>query len=66
MKEPNKKELGGRMIIVLPRQNLSGTEDFSVQLRKWILLSKVQVLAIIDLPREAFQPHTFTVYTRLS
>ncbi len=59
LKEPTKKELGGRMIIVLPRQNLSGTEDFSVQLRKWIL-SKVQVLAIIDLPREAFQPHTGT------
>ena len=59
LKEPTRKEDGGRMVIVLPRQNLSGPETMSVELRKW-LLNKAKVYAVIDLPREAFQPHTGT------
>ncbi|MCI8464607.1 MAG: N-6 DNA methylase [Lachnospiraceae bacterium] len=50
---------GGRMVIVLPKQNLSGAQEESVEFRKW-LLKKVQITAIVDLPREAFQPHTGT------
>lgn len=50
---------GGRMVIVLPKQNLSGAEPSSVEVRKW-LLKQGRILAIIDLPREAFQPHTGT------
>lgn len=50
---------GGRMVIVLPKQNLSGAQEESVEFRKW-LLRKVQITAIVDLPREAFQPHTGT------
>ena len=47
------------MVIVLPRQNLSGTQHTSVELRKW-LLKQAKITAIVDLPREAFQPHTGT------
>ena len=50
---------GGRMVIVLPRQNLSGAESASVELRKW-LLKKMKIIAVVDLPRESFQPHTGT------
>lgn len=50
---------GGRMVIVLPKQNLSGANEESVEFRKW-LLKRVQITAIVDLPREAFQPHTGT------
>ena len=50
---------GGRMVIVLPRQNLSGVQPSSVELRKW-LLNQAKITAVIDLPREAFQPHTGT------
>lgn len=59
LREPSNSTDGGRMVIVLPRQNLSGAEKTVVELRKWIL-SKARILAIIDLPREAFQPHTGT------
>lgn len=59
LKEPKKGQRGGRMVIVLPRQNLSGTQLSSVELRNW-LLNKVKITAVIDLPREAFQPHTGT------
>jgi len=59
LKEPHGNSPGGRMIIILPRQNLSGAEKSSVELRKW-LLNKIKIRAIIDLPREAFQPHTGT------
>jgi type I restriction enzyme M protein len=59
LKEPSENNEGGRMVIVLPRQNISGSENMSIELRKW-LLNKVKILAIIDLPREAFQPHTGT------
>ena len=34
---------GGRMVIVLPKQNLSGAQEDSVEFRKW-LLTKVQVM----------------------
>ena len=47
------------MVIVLPKQNLSGAQEESVEFRKW-LMKKVQITAIVDLPREAFQPHTGT------
>lgn len=59
LKEPHDNEDGGRMVIVLPKQNLSGAEEGSVELRKW-LLRKVEVFAVVDLPREAFQPYTGT------
>ena len=59
LRDPDGKNDGGRMCIVLPRQNLSGTQTTSVELRKW-LMRQVRVLAVIDLPREAFQPHTGT------
>nr|WP_231482955.1 N-6 DNA methylase [Anaerovibrio lipolyticus] len=50
---------GGRMVIVLPKQNLSGANEDSIEFRKW-LLKRVQITAVVDLPREAFQPHTGT------
>lgn len=59
LKDATDTEDGGRMVIVLPKQNLSGAQEDSVEFRKW-LLSKVQITAIVDLPREAFQPHTGT------
>ena len=59
LKDATDNEDGGRMVIVLPKQNLSGAEKDSVEFRKW-LLKKVQIMAIVDLPREAFQPHTGT------
>lgn len=59
LKEPKGNIPGGRMVIVLPRQNLSGTQQASAELRKW-LLKQAKITAIIDLPREAFQPHTGT------
>ncbi|MCL2014129.1 MAG: hypothetical protein FWG69_03990, partial [Oscillospiraceae bacterium] len=36
-----------------------GAESASVELRKW-LLKRMKIMAIIDLPRETFQPHTGT------
>ena len=59
LKSPRGNQAGGRMVIVLPRQNLSGTQQSSVELRKW-LLKQARITAIVDLPREAFQPHTGT------
>ncbi|SCJ61101.1 Probable type I restriction enzyme BthVORF4518P M protein [Anaerotruncus sp. 2789STDY5834896] len=59
LKDATDTEDGGRMVIVLPKQNLSGAQEESVEFRKW-LLGKVQITAVIDLPREAFQPHTGT------
>lgn len=50
---------GGRMAIVLPRQNLSGAQQTVVEIRKW-LLRKARLLGVVDLPRESFQPHTGT------
>ena len=59
LRDATNTEDGGRMVIVLPKQNLSGAQEESVEFRKW-LLKKVQITAIVDLPREAFQPHTGT------
>ncbi len=59
LKEATNDNDGGRMVIVLPKQNLSGAEEDSVELRKWIL-NNIDVFAVVDLPREAFQPHTGT------
>lgn len=59
LKEATDQSDGGRMVIVLPKQNLSGANEDSVEFRKW-LLKRVQITAIVDLPREAFQPHTGT------
>lgn len=55
----NGNEYGGRMVIVLPKQNLSGQDYESVELRKW-LLKHIDIFAVVDLPRESFQPHTGT------
>lgn len=59
LKDATSQSDGGRMVIVLPRQNLSGAEATSVELRKW-LLKRMKIIAVIDLPRETFQPHTGT------
>lgn len=59
LKEAKEDEYGGRMVIVLPKQILSGAEDDSIELRRW-MMSKIDIFAIVDLPREAFQPHTGT------
>lgn len=59
LKEADDGKDGGRMVIVLPKQNLSGAQEESVEFRKW-LMRKVQIIAVVDLPREAFQPHTGT------
>lgn len=50
---------GGKMAIVLPKQILSGSESESIKIRRW-LLKNAKILAIVDLPREAFQPYTGT------
>lgn len=47
----------GRLAIVLPYQILSGPQMHFV--RKW-LLQNVEVLAVVDLPVDTFQPHTGT------
>jgi len=47
----------GRLAIVLPYQILSGPQTLFV--REW-LLCHTQILAVIDLPNETFQPHTGT------
>lgn len=47
----------GRLAIVLPYQILSGPQ--TLYIREW-LLRHVQLLAVIDLPAETFQPHTGT------
>ena len=47
----------GKLAIVLPYQLLSGPKTYFV--RNW-LLRNTQLLAVIDLPPETFQPHTGT------
>ena len=60
LKEPTGNDVfGGRMVIVLPKQILSGAEEESIELRRW-LLKRVDIYAVVDLPRDAFQPHTGT------
>jgi type I restriction-modification system DNA methylase subunit len=48
---------GGKLAIVLPFQTLSGPQ--STWIREWIL-ERFQLVAIIDLPSETFQPYTGT------
>ena len=52
----------GRLAIVMPYQTLSGPQTLFV--REW-LLRQAEVLAVIDLPMETFQPHTGTKTTLL-
>ncbi len=47
----------GRLAIVVPYQILSGPQTLFV--REW-LLRHTEILAVIDLPAETFQPHTGT------
>lgn len=47
----------GRMSLVVPYQILSGPQ--ALYIRKWLLLN-TQVLSVIDLPADTFQPHTGT------
>lgn len=47
----------GRLAIVLPYQILSGPQ--TLYIREW-LLRNAQLVAVIDLPTETFQPHTGT------
>lgn len=48
---------GGKLAIVLPFQTLSGPQ--STWIRKW-MLDRFQLIAVIDLPSETFQPYTGT------
>jgi len=47
----------GRLAIVLPYQIVSGPQTSYI--RRW-LLTHTQILSVIDLPPETFQPHTGT------
>jgi len=51
---------GGRMAVVLPRQILSGQHSSVRRIRRWIL-EHFKLLAVVDLPSEAFQPYTGTI-----
>ena len=47
----------GRLALVTPYQILSGPQ--TLYIREW-LLKQAQILAVVDLPAETFQPHTGT------
>jgi type I restriction-modification system DNA methylase subunit len=47
----------GRLSIVVPYQILSGPQ--TLYIRQWLLL-QTEILSIVDLPAETFQPHTGT------
>lgn len=47
----------GRLAIVVPYQVLSGPQTFYI--REW-LLRHTEIIAVIDLPADTFQPHTGT------
>ena len=55
---------GGRMAIVLPRQVTSGHHCDMMNIRKWIL-EHMKILAVVDLPRETFQPYCGTLTSLL-
>jgi type I restriction enzyme M protein len=55
---------GGRLAIVLPRQLTSGHHQDMVEIRKWIL-AHMRLIAVIDLPRETFQPYCGTLTSLL-
>ena len=61
LKSPSENERGGRMAIVLPRgilNNQSKAVDRAA--RDW-LFRHTKILAVVDLPKDAFQPYTGTV-----
>lgn len=60
LRDPAEGRRGGRMAIVLPRQILNGHDSMVKNIRRWIL-SRLRVLAVVDLPSETFQPFTGTV-----
>ena len=60
LKRPTGKKAGGRLAIDLPRQILSGHDRAMVEIRRW-LLRRVRILAVVDMPPEAFQPYTGTI-----
>lgn len=64
LKEPTNAQPGGRMAIVLPRQITSGHHRDMQEIRRWIL-KNLRVLAVVDLPRETFQPYTGTLTSLL-
>eukprot|EP01038_Epipyxis_sp_PR26KG_P004017 gene4017-5747_t len=47
----------GRLSLVVPYQILSGPQ--AVYIRNWLLL-QTEIISVIDLPAETFQPHTGT------
>jgi type I restriction enzyme M protein len=47
----------GRMSLVVPYQILSGPQ--TLYIRNWLLL-QTEILSVVDLPAETFQPHTGT------
>ncbi len=60
LRSAGKERKGGRMAIVLPRQILSGQDRAVREIRHWIL-RHFRLLAVVDLPAEAFQPYTGTI-----
>ncbi len=52
------------MAIVLPRQILSGHDPAVVEIRKW-MLTRMRILAVVDLPPETFRPYTGTITSLL-
>lgn len=61
LKSPKNGKSGGRMAIVLPRgilNNPDKVEDMAA--RKWIF-NNTKILAVIDLPKDSFEPYTGTM-----
>lgn len=60
LKAPKDGKKGGRMAIVLPRGILNNPDKIDDRAaRKW-LLKHTRILAVIDLPKDTFQPYTGT------
>lgn len=64
LRVPEGDKSGGRMAIVLPRQITSGHHPEMLEIRKWIL-HHMRILAVVDLPRETFQPYCGTLTSLL-
>lgn len=61
LKPSTNGKAGGRMAIVLPRGILNNPDKVDDKAaRKW-LLDHMKILAVVDLPRDTFRPHTNTV-----
>ena len=54
-----RKRIKPGSVDLIPTNPPFGAQEDSVEFRKW-LMRKVQITAVVDLPREAFQPHTGT------